>query len=163
MDPAKRWVDRARAMAALARSTYKLGAGGRSPKADTPFTVRDGVLGSDCIGFVCWCWGIDRFQARFPVYGGWINTDSAIEDARSTRWCFEVVAVPRAGVAGRTDDFPVNLWARVDRGKYLKRVKVIDCAAAKSRRLVGRAIQRTTAAASWNKPDAVFIRFKGLP
>lgn len=59
------------------KSKYKLGAGGRNPTKETPFTVRDGVLGSDCSGFVRWCWQIDRYQPKwFPLYDGWINCDS---------------------------------------------------------------------------------------
>ena len=80
---------------------YKLGAGGRNPDNLSPATFKDGVLACDCSGFVAWCWGFDRYQdnhvgknqwdgksnARpglfgyFPYYGGWINTDSMLEDA----------------------------------------------------------------------------------
>lgn len=44
---------------------------------------------SDCVGFALWCLGLDRYQpgvsgrGAFPVYGGWINTDSALEEART--------------------------------------------------------------------------------
>jgi hypothetical protein len=83
---------------------YKLGTGGRNPNNTSPATFRDGVLGCDCAGFVAWAWGFDRFQDPqlwhrkqpgqfnaghptdtgyhgFPYYGGWINTDSMLEDA----------------------------------------------------------------------------------
>lgn len=47
---------------------------------------------SDCIGFVMWCLGIDRYQPKtFPLYGGWMNTDSIIADARGGQtWWTEV-------------------------------------------------------------------------
>jgi len=63
---------------------YILGGGGRNPGALTPATDvyrDDGTLvgrGCDCIGFVAWCCGFDRFQRGFPYYGGWINCDSAL-------------------------------------------------------------------------------------
>lgn len=176
---------RAFRMAALKASKYKLGAGGTSPDAPTPFTVRDGVLGSDCIGFVLWCLGQPRFQKTFPHYGGWINTDSSIADARSTNYLWRIVNQPEPGdvvvfpsiykdgkrarighigliVACGVDTsrWTANLWKRdkSDRATFLRHIKVIDCAAALSRRILGRAIKETTAAASWNKPDAVFLR-----
>lgn len=64
---------------------YKRGAGGRNPKLPTPETIRDGVLGCDCVGFALWCHGIDRFNKLFPVYGGWMNTDSLREEALSDK------------------------------------------------------------------------------
>lgn len=73
---------------------YKLGAGGRNPSAPTPETIRDGVLGSDCVGFALWCHGIDRFNKLFPVYGGWMNTDSlrqeALEDKGEIDWVTQI-------------------------------------------------------------------------
>jgi hypothetical protein len=62
-----------------------------------------------------------------------------------------------------TSTWTANLWKRekADRATFLQHIKVIDCAAAKSRKIVGRAIRETTAAASWNKPDAVFLRMVG--
>ncbi len=68
-------VGRAKAAAAANLTKYKLGAGGKDPEGYPGAT-------SDCVGFTCWASGIDRYQVgNFPVYDGWINTDSAIEEA----------------------------------------------------------------------------------
>lgn len=86
----------ARAMGQVGKGKYILGAGGRDPDAVTPWTKRNGALGSDCVGFVLWCWGIDRFQPSFPEYGGWINTDSAMREAERYAQWFERVTLSRA-------------------------------------------------------------------
>lgn len=197
------------------KATYKLGAGGRNPEAGHPFTVRDGVLGSDCSGFVRWCWQIDRYQPKwFPLYDGWINCDSLIlagargaarldlfargktygEDFESSFPHDRFIAGPayealpgdavvypsiwkndvrkRVGHEGIVVEVPVKaptreewetIYSNKDRANYLKGIKVIDCNASKWRRLKGKAIAETTAYAIWNKPDAVFVRFLGLP
>jgi len=65
---------------------YELGEGGRFPAESTPATPNEhGDPRSDCVGFVCWAWGLDRWDPAFPVYGGWRNTDSLIEDAKTSR------------------------------------------------------------------------------
>lgn len=184
-------LKRAWLMANAKPTRYKLGAGGRNPEAPTPFTVKDGVLGSDCIGFVLWCLGQDRYQpGKFPYYDGWINTDSCIADATGKQVLFERIRRPELGalvlfpgivdrktgkrkrighvgiIVGLPAEWPSpvewELMRAKDRTALLKQVQVIDCAAATSRRILGRAIQATTAAASWDKPDMVFVRFKGL-
>lgn len=75
-------VTRARSMLGQ-KTAYVLGAGGRKPDALTPVTTitkKDGstATGCDCMGFVAWAWGFDRFQRDYPIYGGWINTDSML-------------------------------------------------------------------------------------
>ncbi len=74
---------------------YELGEGGRNPANPNCATSgRRHSIASDCIGFAAWCSGIDRYQpARFRTYGGWINTDSAIIDARGPGDAF--TEVPR--------------------------------------------------------------------
>jgi len=53
---------------------------------------------ADCIGFVAWCLGLDRYQPlKFPHYEGWINTDSMLADARSGQTYFAPVAFPKPG------------------------------------------------------------------
>lgn len=189
---------RALRIAGLKPTRYKLGAGGRNPEAENPFTTREGVLGCDCVGFVLWAWGLDRFQPTFPKYGGWINTDSAIDDAKTTQTFFEQISGPEAGALvvfpgiaknGRrvrighvalVVDVPdaVKLAARTEaerlgislltfwstpsklRTQLMKLVAVVDCAAAKTRRILGHAVKQTTAAASWDKPDTVWLRYK---
>ncbi len=65
------------------KAKYILGEGGRNPANEHPFTPDPrGVLGSDCIGWVLWLLGIDRYQpGLFGLYDGWMNTDSIIRDA----------------------------------------------------------------------------------
>jgi hypothetical protein len=74
---------RATQAAAANRTAYRLGAGGKDPSRSGP---NDSAGESDCVGFACWASGIDRFQeVDFPYWGGWINTDSAIESAKDKR------------------------------------------------------------------------------
>lgn len=192
-------VARAIAMSHVKPTRYVLGAGGRSPAGDTPFTVKDGVTGSDCVGFTNWCVGLDRYQEHVKAgcigeYGGWINCDSAMGDAETAKVFFEYTDTPTEGdlvvypskwgpagsrskaLGGRhghigmivdvdvdTSNWTSKLWARPasERKNFLRHLTVIDCAAALSRRLVGRAIQETTAAkGGWNKPDARFLRYR---
>lgn len=173
-------VARARRMTRV-KSTYVLGAGGRSPTASTPFTKRNGVTGSDCVGFTSWCLQHDRFQPEtFPYYDGWINTDSLMMDAVGEQSWYrridrpepgDVVVFPsiyrdgkrvRMGHIGLVVEVPAELiddvYAIPDRMRrhWLSLIKVIDCAGARSRRPY--AISETTAAASWDKPDAMFAR-----
>lgn len=87
---------------------YKLGAGGRNPflancgKKQRPPSKEGEPLkplreASDCIGLVCWSWGFDRLNPKFPVYGGWINTDSIVQSlTKSKDWFIELDA-PRYG------------------------------------------------------------------
>jgi hypothetical protein len=178
-----RAVRRARLVATLG-STYVLGAGGRNPDAPNPFTTRDGMLGCDCVGFTSWCLGHDRFQpGRFAHYDGWINTDSMIADARGRRTWYAPIARPEPGdvvvfpsitrdgkrirlghvglVVAVPDEFPEAFafhWPDVTRRGWLARVRVIDCAGSALRRKAGRAVAETSAAASWDKPDALFCR-----
>ena len=156
---------------------YKLGAGGRNPNNKTPETFRDGVLGCDCAGAVSWAWGFDRFQDyslwlknrpgqfspdslsggeikgpgsdynSFDYYGGWINTDSMLQDAfdNNNDW-FEHLDTPipgcivaygsvgkgkdrRIGHEGLVIEAPV-VFDR-DNPEHWKRLKVIDCRSSK--------------------------------
>lgn len=74
---------------------YRLSEGGKDPSHRTCATPDPrGRPASDCIGFVTWASGIPRFRPHlFSTYGGWINTDSAIIDARGPRQGF--VEIPR--------------------------------------------------------------------
>jgi hypothetical protein len=62
---------------------YGLGAGGTNPNSATPFGWWNGLYACDCIGAVCWAFGIPRKMASFPEYGGDINVDSMMMDARA--------------------------------------------------------------------------------
>lgn len=166
------------------KAKYVLGAGGRDPNASSPFTTKDGVVGSDCVGWVLWACGIDRYQPKlFTYYDGWMNTDSIIEDAKrgvgGKLW--KLLAKPevgclvifpsihkngkmtRMGHVGLVVEVPAEWpddfasWPDKERKELLKLVKVIDCNASWGRKLKGKAIGQITAADLWNKPDAVFV------
>lgn len=181
----ERAVERARAAAARP-ARYVLGAGGRDPRAASPLTKRNNVLGSDCVGFTSWALGHDRYQPEtFELYDGWINTDSLMLDARGARQWYEQIDVPepgdvvvfpsihrdgrrvRMGHVALVVEVPVGLPAGVfalpadERRKWLRDVYVVDCAAAASRGQ--HAIHETTAAASWDKPDAMWARCRRAP
>ena len=73
--------------------------GGKNPNAPHPADW-SGDIGwkrwtSDCVGTVVWGLGFDRYQkASFKVYGGWINTDSMLQEAEKYRTWFEVIDTP---------------------------------------------------------------------
>ncbi len=79
--------------------------GGKDPTAPDPFArwKKPGStqvnVTADCIGGAAWCGGFDRFQEkRFAhIYGGWINTDSMIQDASGPAKCFELLDRPLPG------------------------------------------------------------------
>ncbi len=165
------------------KAKYILGEGGRG--GESPLTPdKNGTLGSDCVGFVLWCMGIDRYQPKlFKYYDGWMNTDSIIEDARTGvgggHWkllkkpqvgCLVIFPsihkngkMTRMGHVGIVVEVPGEWpddfasWTAKERTNLLKLVKVIDCNASLGRKLSGKAIGQLTAAASWNKPDAVWV------
>lgn len=177
-EPAVKAIARARSMIGKG-IRYKLGAGGRNPNNATPETFRDGVLGSDCAGFVAWSWGFDRLQSPtlkgrpgqfnptskgslsgytlldaikpseynfFDYYGGWINTDSMLQDAfdNNADW-FTHLPKPipgaiivygsvgkgkdrRIGHEGLVVEAPI-IWDPKD-VECWKKVKVVDCRSA---------------------------------
>lgn len=68
--------------------------GGTTPRSSSPASTWHDSKGrsyhtSDCVGFALWCLGMDRWQpgisgrGAFPEYGGWINTNSALTEART--------------------------------------------------------------------------------
>lgn len=73
-------VERARSAISLPIA-YKLGAGGRDPRAKTPGAE------CDCSGFVAWCLGVDRYlpRAGVPTHGAgdWLECSALWRDARS--------------------------------------------------------------------------------
>jgi hypothetical protein len=161
---------------------YKLGAGGRNPNNRTPETIRDGILGCDCAGYVAWAWGFDRFQDyslwlknkpgqfspnsltggeikgpssdynMFDYYGGWINTDSMMEDSldNNNDWFINLDSpVPGCIVSyGSTgkgssrrighEGLVIAAPALFDREnpEHWRRLEVIDCRSAKPAILV---------------------------
>lgn len=161
-------IARARAMVGL--GLYLLGAGGRSPSASVPWTTKRILgfkrTGSDCIGFVLWCLGLDRFQPTFPFYGGWINTDSAIMDARHAGVFFRLVKAADVAV-GDLIVFPsINIDDDAARERIghvaivvevmpgyvpgrLDRLRVIHCAS----RPRGKPAVRESDASTWARRD----------
>lgn len=82
--------------------------GGRNPRAPDPaarwhFTDKQHVNRTcDCSGGVAWMIGIDRYQPRAPgvigKWGGWVNVDSKIADATSSKpQSFEMLDEPIPG------------------------------------------------------------------
>lgn len=172
------------------KAKYILGEGGRDPNASTPFTPdKNGVVGSDCVGWVLWALGVDRYQPKlFTYYDGWMNTDSIIDDAQKgvggRLWkllnkpepgCLVIFPslhnaagkMTRMGHVGLVVEVPGEWpddfasWSAKERTELLKHVKVIDCNASFARRLAGKAIGQITAADLWNKPDAVWVKWAG--
>lgn len=76
---------------------YVLGAGGKDPHASDPRSEKDGKFGLDCTGGDSYASAIARFQKNFPLYGGWINTDSIVADARGDQVLFELLDKPVRG------------------------------------------------------------------
>lgn len=182
-------INRARRIAAL-KSKYVLGAGGRNPGADVPFTtkkLKDGsiVLGSDCIGFVLWCLGLDRYQPvdgvaiEYPFYEGWINTDSMLMDVHANQVeftsVFDVDARPgdmvvypsiwkngkmiRMGHIGLVVEVTKHRQSVNSHSEFMKGLRIIDCAGALTRKLTGKAVAERNGSL-WDKPDARIVRWK---
>lgn len=121
----------------------------------------------DCIGGACWVGGWDRYQpVRFAyLYGGWINTDSMLMDARGKQKCFRTIPEPepgcyvvcasgspghRIGHIGTVVGVPTN-W-RPDARSCWAEMGVVDVAY----RTPNPANRRTTAV-GWFATDASFI------
>lgn len=99
---------------------YQLGKGGTDADRGHPgqwSTERLRWL-SDCSGFVCWAWGLDRRQETFP--GSWLSTDGILREAatpnRTDPW-FEFLDTPELGclvVYGRAGQKPGHVGIVVD-------------------------------------------------
>lgn len=70
---------------------YRLGAGGRDPRSESP---ADEHSECDCSGFVAWCLGLAR-KVTHPAYvrfnGGWLSTDAMVHDALSVGGILDAV------------------------------------------------------------------------
>lgn len=118
-------IDRARSMAGVAGAgiRYRLNYpnGGDDPTRAIPAADNGGVQVCDCVGFACWCLGIDRYDpgqsvkedtadaTEFHTYGGYVNTDAIIIDASGPRQKFEFIDRPHPGC--------LVVYGSVDRGK----------------------------------------------
>lgn len=101
-------VERARRLAGPAGAAirYRLAdhQGGRDPHAaDCASHWKSPIIGvsyatADCAGFVAWVLGFDRYQPKdFAIYGGWLNCDSIVIDARTIESWFKIVNTPMPG------------------------------------------------------------------
>lgn len=136
---------------------YKLGAGGMDEKYQLP--TRDGKC--DCSGFVCWVLGLSR-KTKIPFYqpGGWIYTDSMVEDINRNAGIFDRLAIPEVGCivvygAGKKIGH-VGIVSEVENGKMKK---VIHCSSGNYASF-GDAIQETSPRV-FERADALWGRFVG--
>lgn len=77
--------------------SYQLGSGGMDPAYRLP--TKNKLC--DCSGFVCWVLGVSR-KSEIPFYkryGGWIYTDSMVDDIKSSSGIFEGLNEPEPGCA----------------------------------------------------------------
>lgn len=160
-------IRRARSMLGV-HMPYILGGGGRSPAAATPATTvyRAGKRigrGSDCMGFVAWCCGFDRFQHDFPFYGGWINCDSMLGAWKNETWhpaegFFELLSRPEPGCLVVYPSIDIDHDGKRDRIGHVALVEsctegmwswqttqVIHCASTASRDTGGKSVAQTDA------------------
>lgn len=138
--------------------SYKLGSGGMFP--NDPLPTLDKLC--DCSGFVCWALGLNRKTSIpfYSKYGGWIFTDSMVDDVNSTTGIFERLAIPEVGcivVFGAGNKIGhVGIVSQVSNGGMSK---VIHCSSGNQARL-GYAIEET-APTVFNRADTVWGRFVG--
>jgi LysM repeat protein len=147
----------ARAKTAIGKGIrYQLSQGGLDPTKPIPTANQK----CDCSGFVCWILGLSRkttipFYAR---YGGWIYTDSMVEDIKSTKGIFERIDTPEVGCivvygAGAKIGH-VGLVSEVKQGKM---TKVIHCSKGNDTKFHD-AIQETSPSV-FERADTVWGRF----
>lgn len=135
---------------------YKLGAGGMKPDHNLPTTDKK----CDCSGFVCWVFKLSR-KTTIPFYqkfGGWIYTDSMVEDINKTSGIFEKINVPEVGcivVYGAGNKIGhVGIVSEVKNGKM---TKVIHCSSGNDSKFSD-SIQET-APTVFNRADIVWGKF----
>ena len=137
---------------------YNLGSGGIHPEDELP--SRDKYC--DCSGFVCWVLKLSR-KTDIPFYkqfGGWIFTDSMVDDVRKSSGIFEQLQYPEPGCivvygAGRLIGH-VGLVSEVSENKMNN---VIHCSSGNSKRYSA-AIQETVPTV-FDRVDALWGRFVG--
>lgn len=152
--------------------------GGKDPYGEHPsvgsYSYGNRTPTCDCSGFVAWALGFDRFQPkdRFPSYGGWVNTDSMISDAKRSGSFFELLTAPEWGclvvspskykrVDGRRKRVKVGHVGMVvgplpaEWGDNWDDLRVVHCSSSNSRR--GGAIQETSG--SGFRGRGVFLRY----
>lgn len=147
----------ARAKTAIGKGIrYQLSQGGIDPTKPLPTTNQK----CDCSGFVCWVLGLSR-KTTIPYYkkfGGWIYTDSMVEDIKSSTGIFERLDTPELGCivvygAGAKIGH-VGLVSEVKQGKM---TKVIHCSKGNDTKFHD-AIQETSPRV-FERADTVWGRF----
>lgn len=137
---------------------YKLGHGGIDEKFNLP--TKDNLC--DCSGFVCWVLGLSR-KTEIPFYkkhGGWIYTDSMVDDINSQSGVFERLNFPEVGCivvygAGKAIGH-VGIVSEVENG-IMK--KVIHCSSGNDAS-VSDSIQETSPKI-FNRPDSLWGKYAG--
>ncbi|WP_026994121.1 LysM peptidoglycan-binding domain-containing protein [Flectobacillus major] len=137
---------------------YELGKGGRDEKYHLP--TKDNLC--DCSGFVCWVLGLSR-KTDIPFYkkhGGWIYTDSMVDDINSQTGIFERLSVPEVGCivvydAGKNIGH-VGIISEVENGAMKK---VVHCSLGNDKKYSD-AIQETLPNV-FDRSDTVWGRYVG--
>lgn len=108
---------------------YVYGTGDYNPNGpDVPWTSRDGVRGSDCAGFVVWCYRLPRHRPGFNK-GPWatvaddLNCNSMLEDAAHQRELFEPCERPEVGcmLAYPT----IRIWSGLTRKTFIGHICIV--------------------------------------
>lgn len=156
--------------------------GGTDPEKAVPYDQTTG--GCDCIGFAAFCAGFDRYQpggksaARltpFPYYGGYINTDSMVEEATAKGKWFTVLEKPEPGCFIVAASYFSKLRLRrvighigvvVDSSEWetkgLAGLQVVHCSPSNVKRpgnKNGSAVWKTDGNVWKNYPKVYFVRF----
>lgn len=137
---------------------YKLGSGGIDAKHNLP--TKDNFC--DCSGFVCWVLGLSR-KSKIPFYqkyGGWIYTDSMVDDINSQAGIFESLVTPEVGCivvygAGKSIGH-VGIVSEIENGKMKK---VIHCSSGNDSAYLD-SIQETVPKV-FNRADTLWGKFIG--
>jgi len=160
-------VDRALSACALP-ILYKLGAGGRRPRAKTP---ADDAGFCDCSGFIAWCFGVDR-KTDHPWYknqnGGWLETTAIMRDARVPFGMFDEIpeGLVRPGVVivygDRKEHMAVSGGTRHVQGhvgivRSISPLRIIHCSRTNQRLARQRAVAESDAQV-FKAHHAIFAR-----
>lgn len=137
---------------------YRLGSGGLNPGHNLPSHNKL----CDGSGFVCWALSLSR-KTDIPFYqryGGWIFTDSMVDDVNSSAGIFEKLNFPERGCivvygAGKKIGH-LGIVSEVSDGSMKS---VIHCSLGNSSKF-NSAIQETSPSV-FNRPDSLWGRFLG--
>lgn len=140
--------------------------GGTDPEAPDCSALLDKQKVADCVGFAAWCAGFDRLNPKFPLYDGYINTDSMIEEATTRGNWFNVHDDPAEGdfIVAASYRPKLTPWRRIIghigvitqvAGDHLD---VVHCSPSNYTYTTGRsAIEKTTDAIWRNYPKRYYI------